>query len=36
MFTTGFHIGLMEQTVNTIIAVITPILIYLVPNKEVI
>ncbi len=30
----GFHLGINEMTLNTIVAVITPILVYLIPNKK--
>lgn len=30
---TTFHFALDEGTVNTIVAAITPILVYLIPNK---
>lgn len=29
----GFHLGVSEQLLNTIVAIVTPLLVYLVPNK---
>jgi len=29
----GLHLGVSEEFLNTVIAVITPILVYLIPNK---
>jgi hypothetical protein len=31
---TGWHFGVEETTVTTIVSVLTPVLIYFVPNKD--
>ena len=30
----NFHIGLTEDKINAIIVVLTPLLVYIIPNKE--